>query len=90
MNNGSLVATIQSTPVPASVPTYLLCGGSPTLIGFYDETRGPSDGVVFDKSCQATVGIADVAGSTMITGDNHLMLGWESGAEQAIGTWLAS
>jgi hypothetical protein len=88
--NGSLVATIQSTPVPASVPTYLLCGGSPTLIGFYDETRGPSDGVVFDKSCQATTGIANVAGSTMVGGDNHLMLGWESTAEQAIGGWLAS
>jgi hypothetical protein len=90
MNNGSLVATIQSTPVPAGVPTYLLCGGSPTLIGFYDENRGPSDGVVFDSSCQATTGIANVAGSTMVAGDNHLMLGWESSAEQAVGTWLAS
>jgi hypothetical protein len=90
IGNGSLVAKIQSTPVPASVPTYLLCGGSPTLIGFYDENRGPSDGVVFDKSCQATTGIANVAGSTMVTGDNHLMLGWESTAEHAVGTWLAS
>lgn len=89
IGNGSLVAKIQSTPVPASVPTYLLCGGSPTLIGFYDENRGPSDGVVFDKSCQATTGIANVAGSTMVTGDNHLMLGWESTAEHAVGTWLA-
>ena len=90
IGKGSLVATIQSTPVPASVPTYLLCGGSPTLIGFYDEARGPSDGVVFDKSCQATTGISNVAGSTMVSGDNHLMLGWESTAEQAIGGWLAS
>ena len=90
IGNGSLVATIQSTPVPASVPTYLLCGGSPTLIGFYDENRGPSDGVVFDKSCQATTGIANVAGSTMVTGDNHLMLGWEATAEHAIGAWLAA
>jgi hypothetical protein len=89
IGNGSLVATIQVTPVPATVPTYLLCGGSPTLIGFYDENRGPSDGVVFDKSCQSTTGIADVAGSTMLSADNHLMLGWESGAEQAIGGWLA-
>jgi hypothetical protein len=90
MNSGSLVATIRSTPVPAGVPTYLLCGGSPTLIGFYNENRGPSDGVVFDESCQSSQGIADLAGSTMISGDNHLMLGWESSAEQAIGTWLAS
>jgi hypothetical protein len=26
----------------------------------------------------------------MVTGDNHLMLGWESTAEHAVGTWLAS
>ena len=60
ISGGSLVATIQSSPV--TVPTYLLCGGSPTLIGFYNENRGPSDGVVFDASCQSTTGISDVAG----------------------------
>ncbi|HEY3609895.1 MAG TPA: lipase, partial [Pseudonocardiaceae bacterium] len=90
MGKGSLVATIQASTVPAAVPTYLLCGGSPTLLGFYDENRGPSDGVVFDTSCAATTGIGQVAGLTMVTGDNHLMLGWESTAEHAIGGWLAS
>jgi hypothetical protein len=90
IGKGSLVATIQASTVPASVSTYVLCGGSPTLIGFYNENRGPSDGVVFDTSCQATTGIGHVAGLTMVTGDNHLMLGWESTAERAIGAWLAS
>jgi hypothetical protein len=90
IGKGSLVATIQASTVPAAVSTYVLCGGSPTLIGFYNENRGPSDGVVFDTSCQATTGIGHVAGLTMVTGDNHLMLGWESTAEHAIGGWLAS
>lgn len=85
---GSLVATIQSSPVPASVPTYLLCGGSPTILGFFNEDRGPSDGVVFDASCQATRGIGNVAGSTLVVGDNHLMLGWETTAMQTVGGWL--
>jgi len=90
IGKGSLVATIQASTVPTAVSTYVLCGGSPTLIGFYNENRGPSDGVVFDTSCQATTGIGHVAGLTMVTGDNHLMLGWEPTAEHAIGGWLAS
>ena len=89
MGKGSLVSTIQHATVPAAVPTYLLCGGSPTLIGFYNENRGPSDGVVFDTSCENTTGIGHVGGLTMVTGDNHLMLGWESTAEHTIGGWLA-
>jgi hypothetical protein len=89
INAGSLVATIRATPTPASVRTYLLCGGSPTLIGFYNENRGPSDGVVFDASCESTTGIGAVGGVTMVTGDNHLMLGWESTAMHTIGGWLA-
>jgi hypothetical protein len=89
MGKGALVATIQASTVPAAVSMYVLCGGSPTLIGFYNENRGPSDGVVFDTSCEATTGIGHVAGLTMVTGDNHLMLGWESTAEHAIGGWLA-
>lgn len=88
INSGSLVATIQSSPTPATVPTYLLCGGSPTLIGFYNENRGPSDGVVFDESCEATAGITDLGGVTMVSGDNHLMLGWQSTAMQTVSGWL--
>lgn len=88
IGNGSLVATIRSSPTPASVPTYLLCGGSPSLIGFYNENRGPSDGVVFDKSCEDTTGIGDVAAVTLVSGDNHLMLGWQSTAMRTVNGWL--
>lgn len=88
INSGSLVATIQATPTPSAVPTYLLCGGSPTLIGFYNENRGPSDGVVFDASCESTTGIGDVGAVTMLAGDNHLMLGWDPTAESTIAGWL--
>lgn len=88
ISNGSLVASTQQSGVPASVPTYLLCGGSPTIPGFYNENRGPSDGVVFIASCQDTTGIGNVVRSTLITGDNHLMLGWESSAESTVASWL--
>jgi hypothetical protein len=74
--------------VPASVPTYLLCGGSPAIPGFYNENRGPSDGVVLIASCQDTTGIANVVCSTLAMGDNHLMLGWESSAESTVASWF--
>ncbi|HEX3592251.1 MAG TPA: lipase [Pseudonocardiaceae bacterium] len=90
INAGSLVATIQATPTPATVPTYLLCGSAPTILGFFNEDRGPSDGVVFDVSCTSTKGIGDVAGNTLITTDNHLMLGWESTAMHTVSGWLSS
>ena len=70
------------------MPTYLLCGGSPSLIGFYNENRGPSDGVLFVNSCQASKGIGTLAASTLIAGDNHSMLGWEAGAESTVAGWL--
>ena len=52
--------------MPASAPTYLLCGGSPTIPGFYNENRGPSDGVVLIASCQDATGIANVVCSILI------------------------
>jgi hypothetical protein len=88
ISHGSLVATIQQTGIPAAVPTYLLCGGAPTIPGFYNENRGPSDGVVFTASCQDTTGIASPAASR-ISGDNHLMLGWGPSAEATIAGWLS-
>ena len=39
-------------------------------------------------SCQDTTGIANVVCSTLIMGDNHLMLGWESSAESTVASWL--
>lgn len=88
ISHGSLVAAIRQAGIPAAVPTYLLCGGAPTIPGFYDENRGPSDGVVFIASCQDTTGIASLAASRLISGDNHLMLGWEASAESALAGWL--
>jgi hypothetical protein len=88
IDHGSLVSTVQASPVPASVPTYVLCGGSPSLIGFYNENRGPSDGVLLISSCQSSTGIANLAATTLIAADNHLMLGWESTAMSAVRSWL--
>jgi len=89
ISQGSLVAAMQSATVPSSVRTYQLCGGSPSLIGFYNENRGPSDGVVFTSSCLSSKGIGNLAASTLIAGDNHLMLGWESTAESSVAGWLS-
>jgi hypothetical protein len=89
ISHGSLVATIQQAGIPAAVPTYLLCGGAPTIPGFYNENRGLSDGVVFIASCQDTTGIASLAASQLISGDNHLMLGWEPSAEATLVGWLS-
>jgi len=88
ISHGSLVSAVQSATVPASVPTYLLCGGSPTLPNFYNENRGPSDGVVFTSSCQSSRGVGALAASKLIASDNHLMLGWEATAEATIAGWL--
>jgi hypothetical protein len=56
--------------------------------GFYNENRGPSDGLVFVASCSSTTGIPGPHNVTEIVGDNHLMLGWESTAESQIKSWL--
>lgn len=89
IDHGSLVGTVQQAGIPASVPTYLLCGGAPTIPDFYNENRGPSDGVVFVASCEDTAGISNVAAVTLFSGYNHLMLGWEPTAETTISEWLA-
>jgi hypothetical protein len=89
ISHGSLVSTILQAGIPATVPTYLLCGGSPTIPEFYNENRGPSDGVVFEASCEETTGIGDVGAVHLIGGDNHLMLGWEPTAESIISSWLS-
>lgn len=90
INHGSLVSTVLQDPVPSTITTYLLCGGAATIPGFYNENRGPSDGVVFEASCEDTNAIGNVGAVTLLTGDNHLELGWESSAEQQISNWLAS
>ena len=88
INQGSLVDTIRSAGVPSAVSTYLLCGGNPSLPYVYNENTGPSDGLVFRASCESTTGIATVGGSTTVTGDNHLQLGWQSTESAQVVTWL--
>lgn len=86
---GSLITRIQQAGVPASVSTYLLAGGSPSVVGIFNEDRGPSDGVVFESSALATAGIATVAGTALVAGANHLELGWYPAVEAQVATWLA-
>ncbi len=90
INQGSLVSTLQAHAIPTTVSTYLLCGGDPDIPLFYNETRGPSDGVIFESSCLSTTGIPGPLSTTLVTGDNHLQLGWESKAVSAIVGWLGN
>ena len=90
IDHGSLVSTIQQAGIPASVPTYLICGAAATIPDFYNENRGPSDGVVFVASCEDTAGITNLATEVLFSGYNHLMLGWEPTAESTIAGWLSS
>lgn len=88
INQGSLVSTIRTAGVPATVSTYLLCGGTPNIPGVYNENRGPSDGLLFRASCEDTGGIGTVGGVTTVLSDNHLELAWESTAVGQIVSWL--
>jgi hypothetical protein len=85
---GSLISRIQQAGVPASVQTYLLAGGSANVVGIYNENRGPSDGVVFENSALSKAGIGTVAGTALVTGANHLELGWYSAVESQVASWL--
>ncbi|GLZ78134.1 hypothetical protein Afil01_29410 [Actinorhabdospora filicis] len=85
---GSLIARIQQAGVPATVQTYLLAGGAPTVVGIFNENRGPSDGVVFISSALSTVGVATVSGTATVATANHLQLGWHSSVEAQVAAWL--
>jgi hypothetical protein len=86
---GSLISRIQSTPTPSSVPVYLLAGGSPSIVGIWNETRGPSDGVVFVQSALATKGISNVGATTLVASANHLQLGWATSVSSTVAGWLS-
>jgi hypothetical protein len=88
MNQGSLVASMRSAGIPSPVTTYLLAGGANTIPLIHNEHTGPSDGIIFIASATDTGGIARVGGVTTLTGDNHLQLGWESGAMNQVLNWL--
>jgi hypothetical protein len=88
INAGSLITTIQGSPTPAAVPVYLLAGGSPTIVGIWNETRGPSDGVVFVSSALATAGVTTVGATTLVGSANHLQLGWAAAVMSTVTGWL--
>lgn len=86
---GSLISRIRSAPTPSSVPVYLLAGGSPTIVGIWNETRGPSDGVVFVQSALSTTGISNVGATTLVASANHLQLGWATAVSSTVAGWLS-
>jgi len=85
---GSLIPDLHEYAVPASVRTYLLAGASPTIVGIYNENRGPSDGVVFIVSALDTSGIETVAGTAIVPAVNHLQLGWTPDVARQVARWL--
>src|SRR2546430_17018223 len=60
---GSLIGAIHAAPTPSGVSVYLLAGGSATIVGIWNETRGPGDGVVFIHCRLATTGVARATGT---------------------------
>ena len=90
IDQGSLVSRLKSQAIPSAVSTYLLCGGDPDIVYFYNENRGPSDGVVFEESCLDTTGIPGSVQTALLSGDNHLQLGWEAAAENTPLGWLGN
>ncbi|HLO01571.1 MAG TPA: hypothetical protein VK191_00450 [Symbiobacteriaceae bacterium] len=89
ISQGSLVNTIRTAGIPATIKTYLYCGGAADIPNIANETTGPSDGLVFKSSCGETGGIGQVAGNLANNSLNHLELPWDSTAESQIVTWLA-
>ncbi|NDL57164.1 lipase [Phytoactinopolyspora sp. XMNu-373] len=85
---GSLISQIRAAGTPGDVSVYLLAGGAPTITGIWNETRGPSDGVVFVSSALDTTGIGDVGGTRLAGAVNHLELGWHPTARDQIISWL--
>lgn len=89
INQGSLVSTIRTKGIPASIKTYLYCGGANDIPNIHNEHTGPSDGVVFTASCSDTGGIGTVAGKVTNNAVNHLELGWASTVMTQVEAWLA-
>ncbi|MFD7447860.1 esterase/lipase family protein [Kitasatospora sp. NPDC059827] len=85
---GSLIAPLHRAGVPSSVTAYLLAGGTPSIVGIFNENRGPSDGVVFVSSALDTTGFGTVGGTALIPLANHLQLGWDGAAGAQVAGWL--
>jgi hypothetical protein len=85
----SLVGRIRDAGVPASIPTYFLCGAMPSIPTIHDEHTGPSDGVLFTDSCLDTGGIGTIGDTALFPELNHLELGWAPQATARVAAWLA-
>lgn len=88
IDQGSLVTTIINAGVPSSVTTYLLSGNANDIPTIHNEHTGPGDGVVFLDSSTSTSGIGTVGGNVIVSGINHLELGWNQTAMEQIFSWL--
>jgi hypothetical protein len=88
INQGSLVGAILAAPTPGSLPVHLLCGAAADIPTIHDEHTGPSDGVVFIRSCSSTRSIGNLRGNVLLSTVNHLELGWAQPAMTQVETWL--
>lgn len=88
ISEGSLVSTIRQKGIPATVKTYLLCGGKNDIPDIHNEHTGPSDGLLFVASCSNTGGIGKVAGRVTNNTLNHLKLAWNPVAMAQVESWL--
>lgn len=89
VGQGSLIGPTRSAGMPASVSTYLLCGGAASIpYPWHNENTGPSDGTIFTASCTDAGGIGTLAGTQTLSGVNHLQMVWDSEAMSQVATWL--
>ncbi|WP_436496287.1 esterase/lipase family protein [Actinokineospora sp. HUAS TT18] len=89
INAGSLIAAIQGAGTPSGVRVYLLAGAAANIVGVWNETRGPSDGIVFIASALDTTGVTTLGGTATIATANHLQLGWATSSMSQVATWLS-
>ncbi len=92
VGQGSIVADMVASEVPAEIQTYLLCGQvdaqADFMLGIPNEISGPSDGIVFVDSCAAPDGIANLGEAAVLQDINHLELGWSPESMAKIVGWL--
>lgn len=85
VSQGSLINTMRGSSIPSTVSTYLLCGNTPDIPSWNNESDGPSDGTILLASCNDTGAIGTLAGNATL---NHIRLTWDSTATTQIRTWL--
>lgn len=94
VEQGSIVADMVASEVPAEIQTYLLCSQVNALadfmLGIPNEISGPSDGIVFVDSCAAPDGIANLGEAAVLQDINHLELGWAPESMATIVGWLGA